>query len=222
MRQGHLIAMVSSFLMGCAILLVGCAGMRSDAPQEEEQGHTEATERDARSPDATTEEARCEGTRTFKTKWEFMGSKATTNDIPGCPYGGLLLGTDGGEVLQGRLGKDEIHGLGGVDGIFGGGGNDVIYGGPGDDTWLSGDDGEDVLYGGDGNDYLDGYGKAEDVLYGGDGNDLLDASGDHNPDKLYCGEGRDRYRASEQDYVDSSCEKKAKPSKIIVDGPEGA
>ena len=79
--------------------------------------------------------------------------------------------------------------------------------------------GEDVLYGGDGNDYLDGYGKAPDVLYGGDGNDLLDASMDRNPDKLYCGEGKDEYRASEQDYVDSSCEKKAKPPKIIADGP---
>jgi hypothetical protein len=45
----------------------------------------------------------------------------------------------------------------------------------------------------------------------------LDASLDGKPDKLYCGEGRDEYRASEQDYVDSSCEKKAKPPKIIVD-----
>ena len=42
-RQGHLIAVMGDFLMGCAVLLlVGCAGVRSEAP-EEEQGHTEAT-----------------------------------------------------------------------------------------------------------------------------------------------------------------------------------
>ena len=40
--------------------VVGCAGVRSEAPQKEEQGHTEATR--------ASEEARCEGTRTFKKK----------------------------------------------------------------------------------------------------------------------------------------------------------
>ena len=41
--RGHLIAVMGDFLMGCAVLLlVGCAGVRSEAP-EEEQGHTEAT-----------------------------------------------------------------------------------------------------------------------------------------------------------------------------------
>ena len=29
-------------------------------------------------------------------------------------------------------------------------------------------------------------------------------------DKLYCGEGTDHYLAKEADYVDSSCEKKAR------------
>src|SRR5215216_5165996 len=51
-RQGHLIAVVVSLLMGCAVLfmVVGCAGVRSEAPQKEEQTHYSD---------------RCEGTRTI-------------------------------------------------------------------------------------------------------------------------------------------------------------
>ena len=154
----------------------------------------------------TTEEARCEGKRTFLMKGDFI----TTNDIPGCPNGGLFSGTDKADALDGLSGEDEIHGLGGVDDIEGGDGNDVIYGGPGDDTWLSGDDGDDVIYGGDGDDgngesEMSG-GPGEDVLYGGDGNDFLNGDGDGGQrDKLYCGEGRDYYEADKNDYVDS-CE----------------
>jgi hypothetical protein len=213
-RQGHLIAVVGAFLIGCAVLVVaGCAGVRSQAPQEEEQGHTEAT---------ASEEARCEGTRKeYAFKW---GWHMTTNDIPGCPKGGLLSGTDGRDYLGGKDGDDEIHGLGANDHLLGGGGNDVLYGGPGDDAWLSGDDGDDVIYGGAGNDaeiaggrghdfFLTSWpqmfgGPGEDVIYGGDGNDFMSAGEDKQPDKLYCGEGMDRYEADENDYVDSSCEKK--------------
>jgi Ca2+-binding RTX toxin-like protein len=189
--KGHLIAVVGVLLMGCAILLVGCAGVREQAT-EEEQGHTEAT----------TEEARCEGTRTFKVERRLR----TTNDVPGCPKGGLLSGTDKEDNLDGLKGEDEIHGLGGSDFLFGGVGKDIIYGGPGDD-WVSGntflrndrDQARDVLHGG------------EDVLYGGDGNDFLDGSGyGRQRDKLYCGEGWDRYYSDENDYVDSSCEKEPK------------
>jgi RTX calcium-binding nonapeptide repeat (4 copies) len=144
-RQAHLIAVVGVLLIGCAALFVGCAGGRSQAP--EEQGHTEATKEQARSPEATaSEEARCEGTRTFQMKGG--GGLFTTNDVPGCPTGGLLSGTDERDKLDGKKGEDEIHGLGGVDVIFGKGGNDVIYGGPGDDTDLFGGPGDDVLYGG--------------------------------------------------------------------------
>src|SRR5215207_10561456 len=37
----------------------------------------------------------------------------TTNDLPGCPKGGLLLGTDKADELSGEKGDDEIRGLGG-------------------------------------------------------------------------------------------------------------
>jgi hypothetical protein len=213
-RQSHLIAVVGAFLI--AGVVVGCAGARSEAP-EEGQAHTEAT---------ASEEARCERTRTFKEKW--AGWLMTTNDIPGCPKGGLLSGTDGRDYLGGKDGDDEIHGLGDKDRLLGGMGSDVIYGGPGDDAWLSGDRGDDVIYGGDGNDggrtlapqkeggrghdvILRAWpqmfgGPGEDVIYGGDGNDFMSADEDKQPDKLYCGEGMDHYLADKNDYVDSSCE----------------
>ena len=129
-RQSHLIAVVGTFLFGCVVLLtvVGCAGVRSEASQKEEQGHAEA---------AASEEARCSQTRTFRSK-ELFGVY-TTNDVPGCPKGGLLSGTDGHDVLDGKDGDDEIHSLGGEDGyIFGGSGSDVIYGGEGSDSLAGG------------------------------------------------------------------------------------
>jgi hypothetical protein len=171
-------AVAISFLMGCAILLVvGCAGVRSEAPQKEEE--------QARSD-------RCEGTRTIKLQRYVV---VVTNDVPGCPKGGLLSGTDELDELDGRKGNDEIHGLGGSDWLIGGDGNDVIYGGDGHEG--------QGIHGG----------RGEDVLYGGSGNDLLGADG-QGRDRLYCGEGKDYYRADENDYVDSSCEKKA-PVKMI-------
>jgi RTX calcium-binding nonapeptide repeat (4 copies) len=197
-RQGHLIAVVGAFLI--AVVLAGCAGVRSEAPQEE-QGHTEAT---------ASEEARCEGTRTFKKKFEGV---FTTNDVPDCPKGGLLSGTDGRDKLNGKDGDDEIHGLGGSDNIIGGGGNDVIYGGAGFD-WPLGGVGDDVIYGGDGDDFWLHGGAGEDVLYGGKGNDGLDGDdGSLGPgppmrDELYCGPGKDQYVADRLDHVDSSCEEK--------------
>ena len=47
------------------------------------------------------------------------------------------------------------------------------------------------------------------LLYGGDGNDHLDAldTKEEGRDKLYCGDGWDKYRADPNDYVSSSCEK---------------
>jgi len=210
MRQGHPIAVVGAFLI--AGVVVGCAGVRSEAP-EEGQGHTEAT---------ASEEARCEGTRTFKEKW--AGWLMTTNDIPGCSEGGLLSGTDGRDYLGGKHGDDEIHGLGDKDYLLGGMGSDVIYGGPGNDAWLYGARGNGgrslapQMYGGPKkfgrwHDLIVTWpqmygGPGEDVIYGGDGNDFMSADEDKQRDKLYCGEGRDYYLADKNDYVDSSCEKK--------------
>ena len=170
-RQAHLIAVVLAFLIGCAVLLVaGASGVQAQ--------------------DSKKEEARCEGTRTI------MHGTRVTNDIPGCPKGGLLLGTEGSDQtrsrdparpsLDGGDGDDTIRGLGGSDYIFHGSGDDVVYGGDGDDDLVP-DSGNDVIYGGDGN----------DKLY----------SNDDGGDKLYCGAGRDTYHAEKNDYVDSSCEK---------------
>jgi RTX calcium-binding nonapeptide repeat (4 copies) len=235
-RQARLIAVVRVFLIGCAVLLgVGCAGMRSEAP-EEEQAHSEVAEDQARSD-------RCERTRGIV----LMGGGYTTNDVPGCPKGGLLVGTDGPntgmnspmqDYLYGGDGEDEVRGLGANDEIHGGLGGDVIYGGPGFDSIfagavrgpdrskdtiyggdgpddIGGDYGDDVLHGGDGNDHMGGD-DGEDVLYGGDGNDTL-VAGSHDDDlgadKLYCGAGSDKYFAGRLDYVSNSCEVKKKPAK---------
>ena len=224
-RQIHLIAVVMTFLIGCAVLLlvVGCSGTRSETSKKEQTRSPEAT--------ASEEVARCQGTRTYhlyfvvytetlmngpprtgsEQDMEKADKKAgqkvddeglyTTNDLPGCPNkGGLLKGTDKPDKLNGKHGDDEVRGLGGSDGD--------LEGGPGND----------ILYGGDGNDFLLA-GKGEDVFYGGDGNDSLSSltfcyrrscsSNDGQRDKLYCGKGNDRYLADKNDYVDSSCEKKA-------------
>jgi len=217
-RQVHLIAVVRAFLIGCAFLLlmVGCAGTTSsETSKEEEQGSSpQATESE--------EEARCEGTR--KIKWSggpYPGGVYTTNDLPVCPKGGLLLGTDGPDTMNSRDGADKIRGLGAKDELWGGDGNDVIYGGPGNDT-LDGDmvheKNADVIYGGDGDDGISG-GEGADVIYGGDGNDSIEEGGagkDVYPDKFYCGKGKDGILSpGKNDYVSSSCEKKLKPPKPV-------
>jgi Ca2+-binding RTX toxin-like protein len=217
-RQGHFIAVVGTFVIGCAFLLlvVSCAGTSSEAPKEG-QGHTQATNKEqGRSPEATaSEEARCEGTRTFQ-KWR---EHFTTNDLPGCPKGGLLLGTDKNDNLAGLEGDDKIRGLGAKDEILGGGGHDVIYGGPGDDPFLAGDDGpaagDDVIYGGPGDEMEILGGNGDDVIYGGDGDDYLTEKWDRGHDKLYCGKGKDVYLTDKKDFVSSSCEKKGKVGRAI-------
>ena len=220
--------MVGTFLIGCAVLLlvVSCAGTSSEAPQEKEKGHTEATNKEqGRTAEATeSEEARCDRTGTTKNPVPGSGGGVyTTNDLPSCPNGGLLLGTDESDRLAGREGDDEIRALGGKDLIFGGEGNDVIYAGPGDDAVMRGHclagpddpgcDGDDVIYGGSGDEgTLDG-GKGVDVLYGGDGRDFIVDDRDRQPDKLYCGKGKDTYLvADKKDFVSSSCEKKFNPT----------
>jgi len=196
---------VRAFLLGCAVLLlvVGCAGTSSETSNKKEQGSSpKATESE--------EEGRCEGTRKINMN---LPARFTTNDLPGCPKGGLLLGTDKPDELAGEKGNDEVRGLGGSDDVEGGPGNDILYGGPGDDAGFGGD-GDDVIYGGPGDDCNLSGDKGEDVIYAGPGDDTeLNVSGvmnhgDGQRDKLYCGEGRDTYYAEKIDYVDSSCEVK--------------
>ena len=206
LRQGRSIAVVGTFLIGCAVLLVvGCAATRSESSNKKEHGS---------SPEATaSEEARCDKTGTTKNPQVGTGGGAyTTNDLPGCPNGGLLLGTDEKDRLAGKDGDDEIRGLGAGDLILGRLGNDVIYAGPGDDGVLQGDFrdvGDDVIYGGSGNDFLQAM-KGADVMYGGDGSDSIMEPRDRQRDKLYCGKGKDEYDADKKDFVSSSGEKKVK------------
>jgi Ca2+-binding RTX toxin-like protein len=186
-RQGRSIAVVVAFLIGCAVfLLAGASGVQAEASNKEE--------------------ARCEGTRKINVN---LPARFTTNDLPGCPQGGLLLGTDKPDRLAGEKGDDEVRGLGGKDEVWGGSGNDVLYGGSERDSvigdLLNGDDGDDVIYGGPGDDKLDG-GPSE-AVYGEPG-ELLPGGGDGQRDKIYCGEGRDSYFADKEDYVSSSCEVK--------------
>jgi RTX calcium-binding nonapeptide repeat (4 copies) len=162
------IVVVRAFLIGCAVFLIaGASEVQAQA--------------------SNNEEARCEGTRKINVN---LPARFTSNDLPGCPQGGLLKGTDKPDLMAGEKGDDEVRGLGGSDDLNGGPGSDIVYGGDGDD-------------------YVGG-GKGEDVIYGGDGNDNL-GDLDGQRDKLYCGKGKDRYYADKNDYVDSSCEKKLKP-----------
>jgi hypothetical protein len=90
----------------------------------------------------------------------------TTNDVPGCPKGGLLSGTNGQDFLRGEQGDDEVRGFGAIDELFGGVGSDVIYGGAGGD-FVEGGRNDDVLHGGDGAEFYVVGGKGKDVIRGG-------------------------------------------------------
>src|SRR5215211_1768790 len=178
MSQAHLKAVVGAFLMGCAVLLVavGCAGVRSEAPKEK-QGHTEATKEQAHSGGAAPEEGRCAGTRATNKGHPPI----VTNDLVGCPKGGLLSGTDKSDELDGGDGNDEIHSLGDKDFLYGGAGSDVLYGGPGDDllkgntvVGIGDPSNKDVLYGGPGSDQLNDWDGGDDAFHGGDGDDYLE------------------------------------------------
>jgi Ca2+-binding RTX toxin-like protein len=168
---------VRAFVIGCAVfLMVGTSGVQAEASNKEG--------------------ARCEGTRKINVN---MPARFTSNDLPGCPQGGLLSGTDGSDdYLAGEKGDDEVRSLGGKDFVMGGpgndviyggadndgltgdgreeNGNDIIYGGPGDDdvnVFTAEDDGNDDIYGEPGDDKLKGW-EGEDDIYGGPGDDKLD------------------------------------------------
>jgi Ca2+-binding RTX toxin-like protein len=127
-------AVVRAFLIGCAVLLVvGCAGVRSEAPKEQEHRHAEPTEKGQEHTEATSE------------------APSEQQEL----YGGPAY-----DRLRGGIGNDILHGLGGDDFLEGGAGDDVIHGGAGSDHIFA-VEGEDVLYGGEGNDYLDGRDEGE-------------------------------------------------------------
>jgi hypothetical protein len=192
-RQGRLIAVVEILVIWCAVLLlgVGCAGTSSEAPKEG-QGHTEATNKEqTRSAEATAseEEARCDGTRT--TKNPMAGGTYITNDLPGCPKGGLLLGTNKPEKLAGEDGADEVRGLGGSDEITDGLGKDLVYGGMGEDNLIG--------YGGD---------TSLDRFYGGPGNDIVQSRDvPAVKDVVVCGGGTDTVYSDKADVGVGGCER---------------
>ena len=208
-------AVVKAFLIGCiGLIVIGCAGVRSEDP-EEQQGHTEGSNKDQTSSleAMASEEARCAGTRTFDVLKKQGIDKIfdssvqpgdpealfATNDAPGCPNGGLLTGTDKPDRLSGLDGEDEVRGLAAADMLSGGPGPDVIYGGPGGDALHGGsgmlefepstDRSKNVLHGQAGADELTGQ-RGDDVLYGGAGDDkgLWGVGGE---DVIYGGDGDD-------------------------------
>ena len=106
-RPGRLVAVVGAFLIGCAALLVNSgSGVRADHMKEQGDSRGAASEEDL-----------CAGTR--------INARGLTNDVPGCPTGGLLTGTEGADILTGEKGKDEVRALGTPDGQA-----DELYGGP--------------------------------------------------------------------------------------------
>jgi Ca2+-binding RTX toxin-like protein len=145
---------------------------------------------------------RCGGT--------WINDRGLTNDVPGCPTGGLLTGTEWADILTGEKGKDEVRAFGTPDAqadeLYGGPDDDALHGGAGMD-FLYGEQDNDLLHGGDGADILLVGGKGADVIHGGDGDDFFEEPADGQRDELYCGEGKDLYTADKTDHVDGGCEK---------------
>jgi hypothetical protein len=88
-------------------------------------------------------------------------------------------------------------------GVLGGFGADSITSGPGADQ-LDGGEGDDTLAGGAGGDSLVG-GLGADRIDGGAGDDTISAA-DGLPDRIACGDGRDRAVADTTDDVAADCE----------------
>jgi hypothetical protein len=180
------------------------------------------------------------GLLTGTNKRDYFAGKDGPDEIRGLGGSDYVEGGLGGDFIYGGPGDDELEGAGrdfenghghyfrfspkdlsknvlhggpGDDLIEGGSAHDRIVGGKGSDA-IGFSPGSEIVHGGPGEDKVYGY-KGEDVLYGEDGNDYLFASRPKGGgrDELYCGEGKDKYEASPNDYVDSSCEEKKVPKK---------
>jgi Ca2+-binding RTX toxin-like protein len=156
-----------------------------------------------------------------------LGGKDGDDDIRGLGAEDYIYGGSGDDVIHGGPGDDSL--------LYGGEGEDVLYGGDGDDELTDGG-GKDVIFCPE-RDVVEGcaslgdrrvdiesyrpstaddddrvtYGEPDsaDVIYGGDGNDFIEGYQDGQPDKFYCGKGKDVYVVhGKSNYVDSSCEKR--------------
>ena len=120
-RQGHCIAVVVAFLVGCAVcLMAGASGVQAEASQQNKQKHTEATS------EATREQQELYGGPRYDRLRGGVGKD-------------VLHGAGGMDFLEGGAGDDVIYGGDGSDTIFAVEGEDVIYGGDGND-YLDGRD----------------------------------------------------------------------------------
>ena len=105
-RQARLIAITGVFLIACAVALVvvGCAGVRSGAPPEEDQGHIQATKEGHEHTEATpSEEARCEDTRTFHVWYVVYPNGQNSSLQSGSAEDMKKAGKKAGKVEEGGL-----------------------------------------------------------------------------------------------------------------------
>ena len=128
----------------------------------------------------------------------------------------IIIGTPVGDTINGLDGNDKIQGNNFADLVFGGPGNDVISGGEGTDT-LFGEGGNDIVQADSGTNIVFGGGgaaiyggKGDDTLLGGSDNDILTGGPGH--DYFDCNEGWDTVTDfdSNDDTVNSNCEKLVK------------
>jgi Ca2+-binding RTX toxin-like protein len=133
--------------------------------------------------------------------------------IVGSTFGDRIRGRGAGDSLRGRAGRDCLFGNGGRDRMSGQGQADRMVGNGGRDR-IAGNAGPDRLFGNQGNDRLLG-GGGPDRLRGGAGRNMYraGAGGDRvfarndKKDRIWCGKGRDRVAADEQDRVAGDCER---------------
>jgi Ca2+-binding RTX toxin-like protein len=115
-----------------------------------------------------------------------------------------LGGRAGRDCLFGNAGRDRMSGNGHADRMVGAGGRDRVSGNAGRDR-LFGNQGDDRLYGGGGRDRMRG-GAGRNVYRAGAGSDRVFARNGKR-DRIWCGKGRDRVAADDNDRVAGDCER---------------